>query len=514
MRASSVLSPRQGHRRRGGVLITALIFSAIIALAIPGFFLLSRSALKLSHRGFYNTAAVDLAETGLEHAMWSLNAASQGTGGAWTGWDTTSSPGDARRRFSNFTYTGGVTGYVNVHVAGYAAAGASAVARAVIQVSPTETVEKWMRITTKGRSLFEYGLLAREKFSAGGGNVFDSWISDPDGDPSTAPVPYSSGVARSNGSVATTSTDTPAIELNGSAKVYGKVAVGTSTGATIVYGALGGSSTGWNPTSVNWQAGLRQNWGSTVGQIGDPSEYIREGHLLTGFTATFETPTAPEVNVVRAPYTVPFSYDDPSTTWNDNIYVNGKDSRYPATLGTAGVSTVIQMDKLTVKADAKLTVLGNVTLVLPPQGITTFEVIAGGSLVLADGATLTVYTPGNISVTGAGTAAVLGSSSPADFQIWSTRGTGSIGQTITLAGSGSLSGVIYAPEASFTVPGGTHFYGAAVVRSFSMSGSGSIHYDESLKKLGSSNGGAVGIDSYAELDSDAKRSTYATQLAF
>lgn len=485
--------------RRGGVLITALIFSAIIAvIALPSYLALSRDTLRVSHRGFYNIAVVDLAETGLEHALWAVNS------GDWSGWDTVSEAGNARRKFTGFDYSGGVTGEVAVRVSGYSGQGASAVAKATITLAGGETLEKWAKVTMKGRSLFEFGLLAREPFSAGGGNVFDSWISDPDGNPATPSVPYSSAVARSNGSIATVSTAKPAIELFGSAKVYGKVAVGATSDKSIVHGPLGGASTSWSPSSVNSWAGLKQHWGSTVGRIGDPSEYLREGHLVTGFSATFEAVTSPGgVTDHRSSYVL--SYNDPK---KNNAYINAE------TLGEAGKTKVFQMDKLTVKADGKLTITGDVTLILPTSGQNTFEILAGGSLALANGATLKIYTPGNIEVSGAGKAAIVNNNATDAVQIWSTRPAGSTGQKITLAGSGSLRGVIYAPEAHLSIPGGTHFYGAAVVRSITMAGSGSVHYDESLKNASFGGSGSTGVESYSELDTPEERAPYAGLFDF
>lgn len=482
---------------RGGVLLTALIFAAAIAVALPTFLAMSRASLKFSHRSFYHIAATDLAETGLEQAMWALNASAAGEAAAWTGWDTATAPGSARRKFSGFAYTGGATGEVSVVVEGYQAPGASALARAVVSIDGDQRVEKWMRVTTAGRSLFPFGLLLKEGLTASGGAYFDSWISDPDSNPATPAVAYAAGVARGNALIATTSTAMPAITL-GSADIYGKVSVGAAT-----------------------NAGLAMSWGGQVGPRGmaiSGSYNVAAGALSTGFTATFETITAPSGATARPSYTLPYSYDNPLTPWNDNIYVSGQDWDNPIApkpvLGSPGQKTVIQMDKVTVKANARLKIEGDVVLVLPPSGQNTLEIVEGGSLVLATGATLTVYTPGNIAVTGGASAGVLNNSSPAAFQIWSTRPAGSIGQQITLQGSGSLSGVIYAPDAELKVPGGTHLAGAAVVRVATFSGSGAFHHDESLKNVSAGASASVRVDEYRELDTPAARAPHAAALDF
>lgn len=478
--------------RRGGILITALIFSAIIALiALPSYLALSRHTLKISHRGFYNIAVVDLAETGLEHALWSVNT------GDWSGWDTAGEPGNARRKFSGFEYSGGVTGEVAVHVSGYSGQGATAVAKATITLADGGTLEKWAKVTMKGRSLFAYGLLVREGLTASGGSYFDSWISDPDNDPSTPGVAYSAANRRDNAAIASVSTATPSISI-GSADIYGTVSVG-----------------------ANSSAGLAMSWGGQVGPRGmaaNDAYNLAPGALKTGFTATFDYVTAPTTTNVVDSYTLPYFWDDPSTAWNDNIYVSGQSWDNPNApkpgLGTTGATTIVQMNKLSVKANALLTVRGDVILILPPSGQTTFEVIEGGALKLDTGASLTVYTPGNIKVTGGASAGVIGNASPHSFQIWSTRPEGSIGQTITLEGSGKLNAVIYAPEAELTVPGGTELGGAAVVRRATFSGSGAFHYDESLKNMNFGSSGSTGVESYSELDTPSERAPYANLFNF
>src|SRR5215212_6597478 len=58
---------------KGSVLIVALIFSAIIAIALTSYLKLSISAVKLANRSFYLNAAHNLADSGLERALWTLN---------------------------------------------------------------------------------------------------------------------------------------------------------------------------------------------------------------------------------------------------------------------------------------------------------------------------------------------------------------------------------------------------------------------------------------------------------
>src|SRR5690606_36218513 len=147
-------------------------------------------------------------------------------------------------------------------------------------------------------------------------------------------------------------------------------------------------------------------------------------------------------------------------------------------LGSNGQTKVYNLERIHISGSHTLTIKGDVTLVLPPSGIDVVKIEGSGKIRLAEGAKLKIFTPGNINISGAG---FLNNYSPSNLQIWSTATTS--GQKIILAGSGNLSGTIYAPDAAFTIPGGTHIYGAVVGQSFNMSGSGSFHYDESLVNL-------------------------------
>lgn len=458
---------------RGSVLLTALIFVAILGVTLVPLLNLSRTTMQLSHRAVYRAAAHDLAEAGLEEGLWALNQANSGNASAWSGW--TISGGHAKRKFTGFSYANGVTGEVNVMAENYAGSPPAIIARSKLTIPGGPPLERWLRIGTSTRSLFAYGLLARDSITMSGGGWVDSWKSDPDNNPATPPIPWSAGVALDNGALATVSTATPSISI-GSADVYGKVAVGAAT-----------------------NAGLAISWGGQVGPRGMPisgSYNLASGALTTGFTASFETVTAPTGAAVTSAYTLPRNVSGPP------YYISAE------SIGTDGASTTLQLDQVRVGGAAVLTIRGDVTMVLPPSLIQTLIVEGSGRILLAPGATLKIYTPGNITVSGAG---ITNASAPASLQIWSTR-NGSMGQTISLQGSGALNGVIYAPDAQLTLPGSTDFAGAAVVYSAQLTGSGAFHFDESLKNFGS--GGSLTISDYQELDTPADRASYATALNF
>jgi Tfp pilus assembly protein PilX len=76
---------------RGSALLTALIFAIIIIITVVSSISLSTQSLKLAHRTFFADAANNLAETGLEEAVWSFNTLGNSTSSAaiataWSGW--------------------------------------------------------------------------------------------------------------------------------------------------------------------------------------------------------------------------------------------------------------------------------------------------------------------------------------------------------------------------------------------------------------------------------------------
>jgi hypothetical protein len=64
--------------------------------------------------------------------------------------------------------------------------------------------------------------------------------------------------------------------------------------------------------------------------------------------------------------------------------------------------------------------------------------------------------------------------------------------SLTYGGNGTFTGVIYAPDASFTLGGGgteeRDFTGSSVTKSVKMNGKYNFHYDENLNKIGPARG--------------------------
>ena len=74
------------HPQRGSVLITVLILAAIVAISLTSYLSLTTTAARLSNRTYLGNVCMNLAETGLEQAVWSFNQDTSGITTAWDGW--------------------------------------------------------------------------------------------------------------------------------------------------------------------------------------------------------------------------------------------------------------------------------------------------------------------------------------------------------------------------------------------------------------------------------------------
>jgi Tfp pilus assembly protein PilX len=128
--ASNILLPRTRSRAaRGSILITALIFSIIIAITLLSYIRLSSNSLKLAHRTFFADAVTNLAEAGTEEAVWAFNVMGNSTdataiNNAWNGWTRTQTVADIYLTSLGSGYTSPPT----VTITGGGGSGATAVA--------------------------------------------------------------------------------------------------------------------------------------------------------------------------------------------------------------------------------------------------------------------------------------------------------------------------------------------------------------------------------------------------
>lgn len=461
---------------RGSLLIVAMIFAAIIGVSLASYLQLGRSSLTISNRALYNQAAMNVAENGLEEAMYSINRRIADPSYNWAGWTTGS--GNAWRQFpatGSYSFDQGATGVVRVHVSNYLGNTPDVVARSTITLGddPNRSIEKWVRIQLKKTSKFANGLVARQTIRFSGTNAsVDSWNSDPDNNPVTAAIPYSSGVKRAQGTVAGNTIAVDAVLLH-NVSIWGYA----TTGGTIP--SVGSSG--------------------AIGPFGTPAGTIIPGHVATDFTAHFDPVAAPATS----------GYMLGSITGAQSLPRVGDaaaaDGRYYYTLPSITLNNAI------------LQVLGTANRVVLrlTDPLTSIDVTGSSGEIRVDpGCTLEIYAPGDITIAGRGllnggtTAAT--ANPPGAVQIWGTKASGV--QTLALVGNGTLSAVVYAPQGSLRLNGTGDICGSFVANDIVVADSAAVHYDESLSSTGGNNPFRVTV--WQELASATSRTPFSAALSF
>lgn len=482
----------QGQPRaqtRGSLLIVAMILCSVIAISLASYLQLGRTALTISNRALYNNAAMNLAENGLEEAMFAINKYTADPASYdWSDW--TNDGTNAWRKWTGYTFDQNATGITRVYILNYLSGTApEAVARSTITLGggDTRTVEKWVRIQLRRTSKFANGLVAKESILFKGTTAsVNSWNSevDHDSNPATAPIitPYSTAVKNDNGSIGSISVSSDAVSVQ-NADIWG-------------YASTGGALPKVGPTGL-------------VGSYGPPATTagtMDMDRVSTDFSASFDPVEAPS----------DYSYNAIAAITND--------TSLPGTV-TAAADGKYYISTTQINFNNKaLTIEAGKTVVLKLTDTSTAISVGGGSGVIsiASGATLEIYTEGSIAIGGSGISngvddADAGTTietdemgQPKQFQIWGTKTSGT--QDITIAGNGVLSAIVYAPQGSVKINGNGDVAGSVVANDITVVGSSAFHYDESLANFGGSN--PFRVSRWEELTLAADRATYADELDF
>jgi Tfp pilus assembly protein PilX len=429
--ASSPVAVARPRVERGSVLIVTLLVLAMLALGVGSYLSLNLNTARLARRNYQQNAAFHLAEAGAEEAVWSLNRMQARAPDAWTGW-TTRQPA-AWRKFTGFDLGSGTTGSVKVYVSDTQPAAGSkpvAVAQATVESAGLPASTRMLELTLGRRSYFSNGIVARETVKFAGQNVsVDSWNSDPDGDPATAPVPYSEAVRNDRGSIATAAVENKAMLVNQTA-VWGYVATGGAAPEVGVNGSIRGADT-------------------------PPDVMIDPARVTTDFVVDLPLLGAPVDGT-------------PIPTVGE-------------TLGVIGLATKWRCPAVALSGNQTLTILGQVTLVLTVSTGSALDVTGKASIIIPDGSSLTLYAEADIKIAGNGLANA--NSRPMTCRIYGTSNSPA-GQAVHVTGNGALKAAVYAPNGDVQVNGNGDIMGSVVGREVTFTGNARFHYDESLADEG------------------------------
>ena len=449
---------RQRDSRRGSLLIVAMLLSAIIGISLVSYLQLGRTALNISNRAFYNNAAVNLAEQGIEEAMYSVNKKIADSSYTWTGW--TISGADAYREWTGVALGQNTTASYRVYVYGYNGVAPTIVSRARVTLAngTSAPIEKWLQVQLRKTSKFANGLVAKNSVTFNGNNAtVDSWNSDPDNNSATAAIKFSAGVKNDHGSVGSISVSVSAVSIN-NADIWG-------------YAATGGSLPTIGPNG-------------TVGPFGTATGTMDLSRVSTDFTASFDPVTAPSGS---------YSNYGGAITTTVSLPRAGVDT----VMGTGDYAGYYMITADSVNFTNKvLSITAKVVLQL--TNTSTAIDIGGGS---GD-----FKIAGNGVMNGGATNAT--ANQPVSCQFYGTKTTGV--QDIQIAGNGVLNAVVYAPQGSVKINGNGDVGGSIVANDITCVGNAYFHYDESLANFGGNNPFRISL--WKELTSATDRATYASVI--
>lgn len=410
------------HRRRGAALLAALCFAMVLAVALGSYITVCYRTLELSGRNVQSTRSVELAETGMEEALWALNH------NDWSGW-TIAGP-TATRTLSGFAYDGGVSGRVAIVVTNYS----GTTGARVVTVTGTTTlgngteVARTLTANSAEAPLFTNAIAATTgtvKFTAAGtSTVVDSYDSTT-GAYNAATPGYSAVI--SAGSTATASATVQLLN----AQVKGHIATLATGPSYSTSATLKGPST---PATTKIDAARTST---------SPYQPIFDIRTITGAGAVMGHPSTN------------------STT----------------TLGTPGAETasIYYVSSLNLTGTTKIIINGPVKLVVHGS---LYVGLNGGSpsIEVTNQGTLEVFAGGDIAIYGNGMNNL--TKSPKRMIIYGTN-------TLTAPDMNTATafyGVIYTPYGDFKVVSNNQLHGALVARNVVFSGtSPKLHYDVSLR---------------------------------
>jgi hypothetical protein len=468
---------------RGSVLIVSMCFAAVIAISLASYIKLALNSMKLADRSYYQNSAMNLAEMGIEEAMYCFNRLDEvpktSPQDAWVpyGW-TVAGDNSATRTISSFPVGPAIIATVKIHCSLYNPTLPTdkpvVVSKAVLTFPNAPSMSKYVEVTVRKRSLFPRGMVVRDSIDANGASLsLDSWDSEDDGDPATPNVVYSTTSRRANATIATMNSADNKIDIGGGS-IYG-------------YIATPGGVVGSDPGAV---------------LTGDFSSTEFDTQRISN---DFEVTSFPPVTLPSPSYTNYITSSIGATTLPRGSDTAASDGYYYYNFAPgAGIG----LNSGTLQINGKV-----VVLLINHGGVSALAAGGGSTVTIASGASLKMYTNGNISISGSGGLSN-GNSEPSTCVFFGTNSTpGS--QTITINGNGHTSVSLFAPNAVITMSGGGSggdFYGAIVGYSVRMNGNTRFHYDEALGRLYT--GKPFGIAKWRELQTAAERDVYVAKLNF
>lgn len=391
---------------------------------------------KLATRSYYQSVAANLAEAGIEEAMWAANNTYFDTAHGWN--DAGDGTGaQTRAVLTGLTFAQG-SGEIYTRVDAPTSNNPIVYALGVVRLPNQPALYKQLRVKLDRRSLFANAIVAKGTITFNGNNVgvdaYDSNLG-----------PWNSSTNRlDQATVATNATSNAGLAVN-NASIYGSVATGGSDPVVGPSGSiLGATSPGGLANNID-PANVRRDFSYNIPDVTVPTAAISLGAISDNLS-------------------LPQAGDTPNAS---GLYV------YSATSLSLNNKTLTVTDKVSLVVSGDISVGGGSSSIV----VTT-----------AANSTLAVYAAGNVTISGNG--AVNQTSSPPKLTFYGTRtqaDAATLGkQQFDLSGNASYYGLVYAPNADITLRGGGStgtFNGAIIGSSVTFNGNYDFHYDIRLGSL-------------------------------
>ncbi len=413
---------RLNPRPQGSVLVISLIIATLSLATLGSYLLLAANENQAVWRSQTWNACVPVMEAGVEEALTQIyhTGATNLSANNWIRGT------DGYYRKTRYVGTNG--SYCKIAIQGTNLPVIYSTAYVPAPRSPSQYVVRKVRVTTQSAGSGSGGLNAKGTISLSGGALFDSFDSS-----LGAYNPTNHGtkaIALSNTNVA------GAVNMSGGS-IYGMAVTGpggtvTTSGSAVIGDVAWVSSGGDNTLSPNAKSGWTANDANfQFNDVTPPS--------TAGWFTSF----------------IPFG-----TT---NI------------AGFTGLTTDYYVPGISSSGSTKpLLIYGNVVIYCYQTGNNVVNISGSGYIKLMPGSSLTLYTAGNVSVSGGGI--INGSGLASDLTIYGLPTC----TAVTYSGSAAFIGVVNAPEAAFKFSGGSGAFGSFTANTVIISGSGGVHYDEAL----------------------------------
>lgn len=461
---------------RGSALLAVMCFATVLVLALTTFQALCYQTLKTSNRNTQSTHAIELAEMGMEYALWTRNRPTVSPYTAdWSSWTISGSTASITLSGSDFNYSNGTsnaaTGSVAVSVTNYAGTNTTTsvvTSAGTATLADGSTITRTLQATLKKGEAFTNAIAATATSGTvqllTGGQTIDS---------------YSSAVE-----AAKTPTPFPATPTTDYSAVVSGYSVSMSNSATI----NGYITTPPNSGNVNL---TNTSTSKLKGPSTSATLNIDTTRMSTSaYQSVFDVPNPTVSTVYSQPADATALAAAKVTYGNSAVFAlaepgasdvslgeSGSTTWYRATLGaTSGWSSYYYLHNA-----GKLIIDGTSVVIIVPG---YFYIETAGSIVVKNGGTLRLLIQGGISIYYAGIDNQ--TKRPKNVSIIGT-GTSTAGYTLWVWSYTKLYATIYAPRHAVRIWGysaASEFFGSIVGNSVIIDPYSStalkIHYDKDL----------------------------------